>query len=138
MDGASLEQPSSGGRALTGRLHGEVRSGKGNGLEPGIDWSPLGYVPWPGTLNVYVGEAGIGAVRAVQSLLVPAPASVYRNFYAYRVTVNGYAGHALILGSRPVALDVLADMHLRTRLGLADGDTVTIGLPDRARTGRPT
>lgn len=88
------------------------------------DWSELGYRPHPGTLNLTVDPD-------VADLLEQRPPAIWdtdrhdhmRTFYPARI--NGHPCHVRINDGRR-QIEAVAAVHLRTTLGLSDGDEVQL------------
>ena len=123
------------------KVRGVVQSGLGKAAGfTGLDWvrsqcrALLGFEPFPGTLNVKVPEADLPALAALLGrrageLVPPDPAFCAAG--VVRVRVNGLAG-AVVLPAEEVRahggeiVEILSAYHLKTELGLADGDLVEI------------
>jgi riboflavin kinase len=91
--------------------------------------SRLGYVPFPGTLNVLLEEP-----FPAESLLIEIDGfrEGNRSFggcRCYRIKINGIDA-AVIRPERschpPELIEVIASVHLRRALGLVDGDVVSV------------
>lgn len=91
------------------------------------EWSALGYVPYPGTLNVAV---PVNARTWLESLPGVSAPSLGRSPHYVPVTVNGISGHVHFSRSRPGrrlrTIEIAAAVCLRETLGLSDGDTVEV------------
>lgn len=124
-------------------LHGVVAAGQGRAAAfTQIPWArdqfeeKLGMRVWPGTFNVRLVE--VSARRAWQRLLrdggidIQPPDSTSCVAHCYRVLVNEQVQGAVIVphvpGYPPDQVEVLAAENLRARLGLADGDPVTLSV----------
>jgi riboflavin kinase, archaea type len=101
----------------------------------------LGFDPYPGTLNVRLRDAD--AVRAWTSvapdaplLLVPPP-SESCGARLYRAHIPPDLTAAVIVPDIPGypadTLELIAPVHVRTRLGLRDGDVLTLRIGDAQR-----
>ena len=111
---------------------GTVETGKGKQTPvDGLDWHQVGYEPFPGTLNVRIGHDGkrkLAAATRPVTVEIPQPVRTsQREVYELRpIWVNDeIEGHYAMFGPGG-AVDVFAPCHLRTELGLADGDTVRL------------
>ena len=96
----------------------------------------LGFDPYPGTLNLRLGEGDLERRRRLDSI----PGVHLEGFRAedrafggarcYPLLVNGEVEGALIAADRTrydlSVLEVIAPVSLRERFGLEDGDTVTV------------
>lgn len=89
-------------------------------------WEPLGYIPVPGTMNVRVGMAGKAQVRELPGvhLDVDDPNTDYRPVLI-AAGEREARGHVRLNASR-VTVELVSDVHLRSVLRVANGDTVTI------------
>lgn len=97
--------------------HGNSRKAPEHWAE--ADWTPMGFVPVPGTLNLRGNNVDAvhqwpGAVRAT-------PGGIERVYHPMRVADIDCYG--LSTGDH---LEVLAPVHLRTELGLENGAEVTV------------
>ena len=90
---------------------------------PDSHWAPLGYTPHPGTLNVKGGKGGRmwashmpnGVGESTDKLRAP----------YWPVWIGRVPGHARLSGDKEV-VELVAACHLRTELGLSNGDEVEI------------
>lgn len=110
--------------AVSNVITGTVEDGTGHATvetaeRPHGWWEPLGYQPAPGTLNIRVGRAGRGWVKQLPSGVEAADTTYWP------VTVGGVAGHARVTKSL-ATVELVAPVHLRSMLGLANGDTVEV------------
>lgn len=98
----------------------EPGSGIAAGLIPGrgLDWSPLGYQPYPGTLNVRVGQ------NARWALIDTDPLELH-GWQFWPVDVSGVAGH-IVRTREPAGVQIVAPVMLRIVLGVSDGDEVIV------------
>jgi riboflavin kinase len=133
-------------------LDGTVTSGMGEGRHyiqlPGYAEQfreRLGYEPFPGTLNVTLGDAAVRRRSALESLeAVPIDGwegedRTYGPARCYAATVragaDGYEGAHVIEPERTHhdadQLEVIAPDRLRDELELDDGDAVTVHVEDR-------
>lgn len=122
-------------------ISGTIQSGVGKGaFFTQVDWvvdqceKLLGYIPFPGTLNIHVIEEDVESLTSLFqktdfNLIPPGP-----EFCAAQgrvVNVGGIPG-AVILPGEEVrihgfdVLEVISSCHLKRALGLSDGDTVTV------------
>lgn len=130
-----------GAAQATLRISGKVATGMGEGgwyisrrgYQVAME-ERLGFLPYYGTLNIALdgSEAEkLGELRAREGLLVPEFQDEGRTFGAvkcFRANLRGIeAGAVLPLrGHHTNVLEVVAPLHLREKLGLRDGDEVTI------------
>lgn len=125
----------------TAVLHGTIQSGTGQGaFFTRLDWvvdqcrTLLGWPPFPGTLNVRLGDEDLehldAFLRKTDAELVPEDPR-FCSALVKRVAVNGVPA-ALVLPSEDVRvhgkriLEILAPCHLKSTLDLKDGDPVTV------------
>jgi hypothetical protein len=106
---------------------GTVRDGSGQARPLMLrtqprQWSELGYMPYPGTLNVYVRRQGREWIRELPGVRGPA---LGRSGKYVPVSVNGYPAHARTTRSHTV-VELVAEVRLRDQLSLQDGDPVEI------------
>lgn len=136
-------------------LVGEVCSGVGEAAGfLAIDWvragllRAFGFEPWPGTLNLRMGEAAAGAGGAhwrerllAQPAALLQPAAGFCPARCYAVRLNERIDAAIVLpevpGYPPDKLEIVAPMHLRTALALRDGDRLRVQLGPLAGRGQP-
>jgi len=122
--------------SLFGVFIGKVADGQGwagkapqKGLEE--QWEKAcGYVPYPGTLNVeYDGRfvmpkpiyaTSIAIVDINTKATAPVP------LYFWNALINGHPCVLSTGGNLPKQIEVLAEVHLRTELGLETGDPVEV------------
>jgi hypothetical protein len=127
------------------QIKGVIASGAGKGAYfAQVEWvvqqcaEKLGFIPFPGTLNVTVPDQDF---PAVQRLLAAAEISLVPTDPAFctarvqPVTVRGIPA-ALVLPSEEVrihgnaTLELLSPCHLKRTFGLRDGDPVVVSTPD--------
>lgn len=129
------------GGAATLTLRGKVATGLGEGgwyisrrgYQVALE-QRLGFKPYYGTLNIALegGEAAkLAELRAREGMLVPEFQDEGRTFGAvkcFRAALRGIEAGAVfpLRGHHTDVLEVVAPVHLRDRLGLRDGDEVTI------------
>lgn len=106
-------------------LTGTVVSGEGWHSHNMKHWAVLPFEPFPGTLNVFVGE------DAVEEMLKRSSGSVIRNRVAYRYWF-GSVGEVDVavtwnVGCAPGVLELVAPVRLRD-LPLEDGDTIVVSV----------
>lgn len=127
------------GRTLT--LQGKVATGLGEGgwyisrrgYQAALE-KLLGFKPFYGTLNIALEgpeAAKLGELRARDGMLVQEFQDEGRTFGAvkcFRASLRGVDAAAVLplRGHHTDVLEVVAPVHLRERLGLRDGDDVTI------------
>jgi riboflavin kinase len=92
-------------------------------------WRQLGYIPFPGTLNVLLEVPFPAKAKAI---MIEGFSEENRSFgecKCYRIKINGIDA-AAIRPERsrypPELIEVIAPVHLRRALGLVDGDDVEI------------
>lgn len=114
------------------RLVGTVFAGSGSNSRKmrqfgtGLD-DALGYEPFWGSLNLRMSHA----VRFGEPWLdwLGRDGTRTRDYQFWRAWIGGLPCHAMIPGARnhgPDCAEIVAPVKLRDRLGLADGDTVTV------------
>jgi riboflavin kinase len=134
-------------------VHGIVVSGLGEGAYfMGLSWvrvavtHTLGFEPYPGTLNIRLADTGDRiAWRGVRDRpawrLAPPPPDTCGGWLIPVVVVPDVRAAVVVPDVTRHAddvLEVIADVHVRSRLGLQDGDFVTLWLPrDPAARVRP-
>ncbi len=122
-------------------LSGVVASGRGDGaFFTRTEWARRRLVdlfaidPYPGTLNVILREEAARStwrrVKASRGQIIE-PADAGRcNARCYKVTVSGAVKGAVVLpevaGYPADQIEIVAAIGIRERLGLADGDRVTL------------
>jgi riboflavin kinase len=122
-------------------LSGVVASGKGEGaFFTRTEWARRRFVdlfaidPYPGTLNVIVEEEAARSawrrVKAAKGQILEPPDAGWCDAKCYKVTVSGVVRGAVVLpevaGYPADQIEIVAAIGLRERLGLADGDRVTL------------
>lgn len=107
-------------------LTGVVRSGIGMASQDMGPWVGLPFVPYPGTLNVELGEDVVDEfLRTVTTC-----AHYRRRWYPYRMgTLNGVPVAVTDSQTEFGQVEVIAPVRLRD-LPLSNGETVTILLED--------
>jgi len=122
-------------------LQGVVTSGLGQGAQfMAVPWvrdairTLIGFDPYPGTLNLRLPDADtVSTWREIQNgpavvLIPPPPESCGARLY--RVVVAPDIDAAIIVPDvtrhRDGTLELIAAVHVRTRLGLRDDDGVTL------------
>jgi len=96
----------------------------------------LGFEPFPGTLNVRIGQDDYEKRRRLESgpgIHLEGFKDGERTFGSancYPVTINGEVGGALIVAERSIhdynIMEIISAVYLRRKLGLADGDKVRL------------
>lgn len=96
----------------------------------------LGFDPFPGTLNVRIGEEDFDKRRQLErlpSIMLEGFKDGERAFGAcrcYPLTINGEVDGALIVAERSIhdfnIMEIVSPLYLRRHLGLADGDRVRL------------
>lgn len=124
------------------RIRGRVISGVGRaGYFTGLDWvkreceDKVGFVPYPGTLNVKVDAASAGELEEIKkarwSSIQPPPGSAFRPARVLRAAIGGIPA-AIVVPSEDVnvhpadVVEVIAPVGLREALRLKDGDNVEV------------
>ncbi len=121
-------------------LTGRVRGGFGKGAYfVTIDWvqaqlqAQLGFIPYPGTLNVELSGTDLAALTAGQAQsgrLTPPDGGC--GAVCLRVTIGGSIPGAIVMPDTtdhaPGYIEMVAPVRVREALGLGDGDTVTVRL----------
>jgi riboflavin kinase, archaea type len=125
-------------------LDGIVTTGLGQGAQfMAIPWVRdavrrlIGFDPYPGTLNVKLLDAGmVAAWRQIQggpALRLAPPPPEECGARLFRIAVAPDIAAAIIVPdtTRHAAdlIELLAPIHVRSRLGLRDGDHVTMRVP---------
>lgn len=117
-------------------LHGVVTSGKGRSTRHmrRRDYTPLGYQPVPGTLNVRTGEKAARKVRRLPGGVPIQQGDEIGLFHP--MTLAGIDVHVCAFRR---GVEVVAPVRLRDALDLTDGDAVTLRWPrDTTRQQRTT
>lgn len=123
-------------------LEGIVQSGVGEGAYfVGLAWvrmgvrELIGIEPYAGTLNVRLADAGmLGRWREIRQrpgLLLKPPPTAPCGGQLFSVVVGDVPAAVVVPDVTRYGddlLEVIAAVHLRTRLGLRDGDMVTLSL----------
>lgn len=99
----------------------EAGSGVANRFIPGgaADWTPAGYTPAPGTLNVRVGRAA----RRQLTARTPGPVA---GWDLWPVTIAGRIHGHIVATRDPASVQLIAPTNLRCTLGLEDGAPITV------------
>jgi riboflavin kinase, archaea type len=128
-------------------LEGLVTSGVGDGAYfMRLEWvrrallQAVGFAPYPGTLNVRLRDAEILArwreIRKRDARLLPSPSPDHCGGRLVPIVVAPDVPAAVVIPDvtryGDDVLEVVAAVHLRTRLGLQDGERVILGCPDAA------
>lgn len=91
----------------------------------------LGYVPFPGTLNVLLDGPFPAESPSIEIDGFWEKNRCFGSCRCYRIKINGIDA-AVVRPERschpPELIEVIAPMHLRRALGLVDGDMVSISL----------
>ncbi len=122
-------------------LSGVVASGQGEGASfTQAEWARRRFVdlfaidPYPGTLNVILRDRAARSawreVKASRGRILEPPDAGWCNARCYPVTVSGAVRGAVVLpevaGYPADQIEIVAAIGIRERLGLADGDRVTL------------
>lgn len=114
------------------RARGRVVSGLGEGgryvaIYSGSFQRALGYIPFPGTLNVLL-SAPLDLSKCAGKLIEP-PSDKYREVYAYPARIMGLSAHVVrprVNKHGDNVLELIAPINIREGLGLREGDEVEI------------
>ena len=123
-------------------LHGVVTSGLGQGAYfMSLPWvreavrELIGFTPYPGTLNIRLDADAVGVWRRIQEghavLLAPPPGETCgARLFPALVSTDVEAAVIVpdITRYGDDLLELIAAIHLRSRLGLREGDRVTLQL----------
>ncbi len=121
---------------FTGRLVSGLGEGKYYTAHPGYQrqfTERLGFTPYPGTLNIEIAGAERNKLRllsggGIHIEAFDAEGRTFGSVDCFKATVNGVQA-AIVLPKRShyaTVLEVISSHHLREKLGLTDGDTVTV------------
>ena len=125
------------------KLQGTVTSGTGEGaLFLGLDWvraeirSACGFDPFPGTLNVVLTSPATvlrwSEIRKGRGRPLTPPAPDFCGGRCFPILVAGEVLGAVVVPDvtryGEELLEVIAPVHLRSRLGLRDGDPIHLTL----------
>lgn len=93
----------------------------------------LGFDPYPGTLNLKVGKNEIEAVKKKSPIRIDGFKSNGKTFggaSCYRARIKSIDGAVIVpdLTKHKDVLEFIAHVHLKSELGLRDGDKVSVGL----------
>ncbi len=121
------------------RLSGVVVSGVGKGsyyveLYRDAFRRALGLDPYPGTLNIDLGfDAGF-IWRTLDSITVYPPNSGLGIVYALPAMIDSIRGY-IVRSEKTIhgwnIIEFISDVHVRSRLGLRDGDSIKVIVYDR-------
>ena len=128
-------------RILTGKIVSGVRKGA---FFTQLDWfqeqcqEKLGFKPYPGTLNIEISTDKIPEIEALEnevgSEFIP-PETTFCSGKAVPVSIAGIRS-AIIMPAAEVRVhgknivEVIAPVNLKEKLGVADGDSITLVLDD--------
>ena len=128
-------------RILTGKIVSGVRQGA---FFTQLDWfqeqcqEKLGFKPYPGTLNIEISTDKIPEIEALEneegSKFIP-PEATFCSGKAVPVSIAGIRS-AIIIPAAEVRVhgknivEVIAPVNLKEKLGVADGDSITLVLDD--------
>lgn len=115
-----------------------------------LDWvqvqcqAKLGFTPYPGTLNLEIGEESLSVIEALKSekgiTLIP-PDPKFCVAQALPLIVGSVCG-AIIIPSEDVNIhrknivEVMAPVRLKDALGITDGDSVVLVIHRHPRSGK--
>jgi CTP-dependent riboflavin kinase len=123
------------------RIRGHVATGLGLAVSfTGVDWARQGFIrlvgidPYPGTLNLKIREedslAAWAALRGMPGHHLPAPDADSCDARLYLVTLGRGITGAIVLpevaGYPADQVEIIAAVHLRKALSLADDDVIII------------
>ncbi len=122
------------------KLSGRIVSGQGEaGYFAGLDWvvrqcrEKLGFIPWPGTLNLKVAPAAgkfVAAARTTAVELVP-PGPEFCSARVLPARIGAWPA-AVVMPEEKVrahnreTIEILAPVNLRRALGKEDGDRIEV------------
>lgn len=123
-------------------LHGVVTPGLGQGAYfMGLPWVQegvrrlLGFAPYPGTLNVRLDREGLAVWRRVRDsgaivLAPPPPETCGARLVPTSIAVDTEAAVIVpdVTRYEEDLLELIAPVHIRSRLGYGDGELVTLRL----------
>ena len=120
-------------------LKGELFSGKGEGAKfIKLPWvqkqirEKLGFVPYPGTLNVKITEESVELKKTLekQGGVDILPAEGFRRGKCYRASFKTELKCALIVpevaGYPESVIEIIGPVNLKEEFNLSDGDTVNV------------
>ena len=122
-------------------LRGTVFSGKGEGAKfIELPWvkkqmkQKLGFIPYPGTLNVRLAEDDAGELEAtVMRAIEISPPTGFCRAICLRLCFMSYPKCFIVIprvaGYPRQVLELIAPVNLRERFGLRDGDVVVLEVP---------
>lgn len=118
------------------RLRGRIVSGKGEGkkyveIYRNVLRRKLGIDPYPGTLNIDVGYDVSKLYLSLKPVIIEPPTNNYKPVYAVPAEIGNIKGYVI----KPFAtvhgwniLEFIAEINVRHKLGLKDGDIVEVFL----------
>ena len=128
---------------MTAKITGRVVSGAGQGAQfTQLDWAraqfidKLGIDPFPGTLNLVLDSPDALAAwaewKTSPGVLITPPDARWCDARCYPIHIAGRVHGAIILpevnGYSSAQIEIIADVSLRERLKLKDGDALTLEL----------
>jgi CTP-dependent riboflavin kinase len=128
-------------RILTGKIVSGVRQGA---FFTQLDWfqeqcqEKLGFKPYPGTLNIKISTDKIPEIEVLENeegLEFIPPDATFCSGKAFSVSIAGVHS-AIIMPAAEVRVhgknivEVIAPINLKERLGVADGDSLTLVFDD--------
>ncbi len=123
-------------------LRGRVFSGRGEGeffvsLYAKNIARAIGYIPYPGTLNIALEPGYIPIARKVLSyrlaIVVEPPVKGFHRIYLWRALMRGIEVHIVkpeVTHYGDDVIEIIAPVSLREALALSDGDPVEIVVPE--------
>jgi CTP-dependent riboflavin kinase len=126
-------------RILTGKIVSGVRQGA---FFTQLDWfkkqcqEKLGFKPYPGTLNIEISTEMIPEIEVLDNEKGPEfipPDATFCSGKGFPVSIAGVRG-AIIMPAAEVRVhgknivEVIASINLKEKLGVADGDSITLVL----------
>jgi len=126
----------------TGTFRGVVFTGRGEGsfymsIYAKNFRTKLGFTPYPGTLNIKLIdniELYNNCVKMLPKIVIDPPkieGARLARVIAYRVYINGVPAYAVrpeITVYKSDVVEIISDKHLRSLLGLKDGDVVHLSV----------
>lgn len=100
-------------------------AGNDRKMKKGTRWKPLGYAPFPGTLNLLVDPETQTAIKSVTPIIGPGNHSGTARYFPIRL--NGYRCHVKEASNagKPI-IYIVAPVNLRSHLKLKTGDVVEV------------
>ncbi len=137
---------------MTTQLTGRVVTGKGEGARlTQLDWAraqfveKLGIDPFPGTLNLTLDTSDALTTWAewqtTRGVVIEPPNAEWCNARCYPVRIAEQINGAIVLpkvhGYAPTQIEIIANVSLREKLRLRDGDALTLEIQDPSGFRKP-